>query len=100
VGGVRQLAVTADYSEGVADEALEEALCHGWIDGQAHSGDESTYRQRFTLRRARSRWSQRNVGIVDRLTSEGTMHPAGIAEVERAKADDRWEAAYALRCNS
>lgn len=77
------------------DEALEEALCHGWIDGQARGGDESTYRQRFTPRRARSRWSQRNVGIVDRLTSEGTMHPAGIAEVERAKADGRWEAAYA-----
>lgn len=76
-------------------QALEEALCYGWFDGQAQRGDESTYRQGFTPRRARSRWSQRNVGIVDRLTAEGRMHPAGLAEVARAKADGRWEAAYA-----
>jgi uncharacterized protein YdeI (YjbR/CyaY-like superfamily) len=77
------------------DEALEEALCHGWIDGQAKRGDERTYRQRFTPRRARSAWSQRNVGIVGRLLSEGRMHPAGLTAVARAKADGRWEAAYA-----
>ncbi len=77
------------------DEALEEALCQGWIDGQARSRDERTYRQRFTPRRARSSWSKRNVGIVERLMNEGRMQPAGIAEVERAKADGRWEAAYA-----
>lgn len=76
-------------------QALEEALCYGWIDGQARSGDESTYRQGFTPRRARSRWSKRNVGIVERLTAEGRMHPAGLAEVERARADGRWDAAYA-----
>ena len=77
------------------DEALEEALCHGWIDGQARSRDDTTYLQRYTPRRARSAWSQRNTKIVERLTAEGRMHPAGLAEVERAKADGRWEAAYA-----
>jgi uncharacterized protein YdeI (YjbR/CyaY-like superfamily) len=77
------------------DEALEEALCHGWIDGQVRRLDERTYRQRFTPRRARSAWSRRNVGIVERLASEGRMNPAGVAAVERAKADGRWEAAYA-----
>jgi uncharacterized protein YdeI (YjbR/CyaY-like superfamily) len=77
------------------DDALEEALCFGWIDGVIQRVDESTYRQRFTPRRARSKWSQRNVGKVERLTAEGRMHPAGIAEVERAKGDGRWQAAYA-----
>jgi uncharacterized protein YdeI (YjbR/CyaY-like superfamily) len=77
------------------DEALEEALCHGWIDGQARSRDEATYLQRYTPRRRRSAWSQRNVKIVERLTEEGRMHHAGLAEVERAKQDGRWEAAYA-----
>ena len=77
------------------DQALEEALCHGWIDGQARRRDEATYRQRFTPRRKRSAWSKRNTGIAERLRAEGRMHPAGHAEVERAKADGRWEAAYA-----
>ncbi len=77
------------------DEALDDALCHGWIDGQVRRRDETTYSQRFTPRRARSGWSARNVGIVGRLTAEGRMHAAGLAEVERAKADGRWEAAYA-----
>lgn len=81
------------------DQALDEALCHGWIDGQARRRDEATYRQRFTPRRARSPWSKRNVGFVDRLVSEGRMHPAGVAEVERAKRDGRWEAAYAGPAN-
>ena len=75
--------------------ALEEALCHGWIDGQARRRDEGTYVQRFTPRRRRSMWSQRNVGIVERLTAEGRMHPQGLSEVARAKADGRWEMAYA-----
>jgi uncharacterized protein YdeI (YjbR/CyaY-like superfamily) len=75
-------------------QALDEALCHGWIDGQTASGDKATYRQRFTPRRTRSRWSARNVGIISRLRAEGRMHPAGEAEVERAKADGRWDAAY------
>jgi uncharacterized protein YdeI (YjbR/CyaY-like superfamily) len=77
------------------DEALEEALCHGWIDGQVRRRDESTYQQRFTPRRSRSPWSARNVGLVGRLESEGRMHPAGVAEVERARGDGRWDAAYA-----
>jgi len=77
------------------DQALEEALCHGWIDGQAGRRDEATYRQRFTPRRRRSAWSKRNTGIAERLIAEDRMHPAGHAEVERAKADGRWEAAYA-----
>jgi uncharacterized protein YdeI (YjbR/CyaY-like superfamily) len=76
------------------EQALEEALCHGWIDGQAKRRDDVTYCQRFTPRRARSVWSQRNVERVARLRSEGRMHPAGLAEVERAQADGRWAAAY------
>jgi uncharacterized protein YdeI (YjbR/CyaY-like superfamily) len=75
--------------------ALEEALCQGWIDGQSGRRDEGTYRQRFTPRRARSQWSARNVGIVSALLSQGRMQPAGLSQVERAKADGRWEAAYA-----
>ncbi len=77
------------------EQALDEALCHGWIDGQVRRRDESTFKQRFTPRRARSTWSRRNVGHVERLSREGRMHPAGVAHVERAKADGRWEAAYA-----
>jgi uncharacterized protein YdeI (YjbR/CyaY-like superfamily) len=76
-------------------QALDEALCHGWIDGQVKRNDERTYRQRFTPRRARSEWSQRNVAHIKRLTAEGRMHPAGLAAVESAKADGRWSDAYA-----
>jgi uncharacterized protein YdeI (YjbR/CyaY-like superfamily) len=77
------------------DQALDDALCHGWIDGQVRRLDEHTYRQRFTPRRARSPWSKRNVEIVKRLEAEGRMHAAGFAAVERAKADGRWDSAYA-----
>src|SRR5881398_3834705 len=76
------------------EQALEEALCHGWIDGQVRRRDEATYRQRFTPRRRRSSWSERNTGIAERLLAEGRMHPAGAAEMKRAKADGRWGAAY------
>jgi uncharacterized protein YdeI (YjbR/CyaY-like superfamily) len=76
------------------EEALDEALCHGWIDGQVRRRDERTFRQRFTPRRARSQWSERNVGHIERLLAEGRMQPAGLAAVESAKADGRWEAAY------
>lgn len=76
-------------------QALDEALCFGWIDGQARRRDELTVLQRFTPRRARSMWSARNVGYVARLVEEGRMTPAGLAEVERARADGRWDAAYA-----
>jgi uncharacterized protein YdeI (YjbR/CyaY-like superfamily) len=75
-------------------QALEEALCHGWIDGQTGLRDDATYRHRFTPRRPRSRWSARNVGIVSALRAEGRMLPAGEAEVERAQRDGRWEVAY------
>jgi uncharacterized protein YdeI (YjbR/CyaY-like superfamily) len=77
------------------DQALEEALCFGWIDGQVRRRDETTYRQRFTRRRRPSSWSKRNVGIVQRLLAEGRVRSAGMAEVVRAKADGRWDAAYA-----
>lgn len=77
------------------DEALDEALCHGWIDGQKRTRDDATYRLRFTPRRSRSPWSARNVGHVERLVGEGRMRPAGQAEVDRAKSDGRWDAAYA-----
>ena len=82
------------------DQALDDALCYGWIDGQARRRDETTYLQRFTPRRARSQWSKRNVGLVQRLEGEGRMHPAGAAEVERAKADGRWDAAYSGQASS
>ena len=77
------------------DQALDESLCHGWIDGQVRRRDEYTYLQRFTPRRARSAWSRRNVGIVERLMAEGRMQAAGLDEVTRAKTDSRWEVAYA-----
>jgi uncharacterized protein YdeI (YjbR/CyaY-like superfamily) len=77
------------------DQALDAALCQGWIDGQAKRRDDATYVHRFTPRRARSPWSKRNVGIVADLEAAGRMQPAGRAEVERAQADGRWEAAYA-----
>ena len=76
------------------DQALEEALSHGWIDGQAQGRDDKSYRLRFTPRRSRSAWSKRNTVIANRLISEGRMHAAGTAEIERAKSDGRWQAAY------
>lgn len=76
------------------DQALEEAICFGWIDGQVRRRDEGTYLQRFTPRRARSRWSKRNTALAERLIREGRMAAPGLAEIERAKADGRWDAAY------
>jgi uncharacterized protein YdeI (YjbR/CyaY-like superfamily) len=77
------------------DEALDEALCCGWIDGQVAARDGASYRHRFTPRRPRSRWSARNAGLIARLEAEGRLSPAGAAEVARAQADGRWEKAYA-----
>jgi uncharacterized protein YdeI (YjbR/CyaY-like superfamily) len=77
------------------DEALDEALCFGWIDGQLKSRDEATFQRRFTPRRARSAWSRRNIELVERLREAGRMSPSGEKEVERAVADGRWAAAYA-----
>jgi uncharacterized protein YdeI (YjbR/CyaY-like superfamily) len=76
-------------------EALEEALCYGWIDGQVRRHDDDSYRQRFTPRRKRSAWSKRNVELAERLIDEGRMQPAGMAAVEQARSDGRWDAAYA-----
>ena len=75
-------------------EALEVALCHGWIDGQKGAVDERHWRQRFTPRGPRSRWSKRNRGLAEQLIAAGEMAPAGLREVEAARADGRWEAAY------
>ena len=85
---------TSDPTTLIYAAALEEALCFGWIDGQVRRRDDASYSQRFTPRRARSRWSQRNVEHVGRLLGAGRMHKAGIAEMERAQADGRWAAAY------
>ena len=78
-------------------QAVDEALCVGWIDGQARKRDHETSWIRFTPRGPRSSWSQRNVGHVARLAEEGRMLPAGHAAVEAAKADGRWGAAYAAQ---
>jgi uncharacterized protein YdeI (YjbR/CyaY-like superfamily) len=77
------------------DEALRVALCYGWIDGQKRPLDDVWWLQRFTPRRRASPWSQRNRKIVAELIAEGRMLPAGQAEIDRAKADGRWDAAYA-----
>jgi len=76
------------------DEALDSALCFGWIDGQSGALDDDYSLRVFTPRRRRSMWSQRNRDHVARLTAAGRMRPSGLAEVERAKGDGRWEAAY------
>lgn len=115
-GGTKPTSLTSE-------QALDEALCHGWIDGQRHKGDELTYVQRFTPRRPKSLWSKRNIGYIARLESEGRMYPRGklevrlwykipyqddmacptrlskkytdsVLKVEKAKADGRWDAAY------
>ena len=75
-------------------EALETALCYGWIDGQAEKVDEDFWMCRFTPRRAKSRWSMVNRTKAEGLIARGEMKPAGLREVERAKADGRWDAAY------
>ncbi|WP_022883477.1 YdeI/OmpD-associated family protein [Glaciibacter superstes] len=75
-------------------EAVDAALEHGWIDGQSRRIDEKAFMQRFTPRRPQSPWSVRNCSIVEAKIAEGRMAPKGLAEVERAKADGRWERAY------
>jgi uncharacterized protein YdeI (YjbR/CyaY-like superfamily) len=83
-------AVTASRAD-----ALEVALCYGWIDGQARSQDDDYWLQRFTPRTRRSKWSKINREAVAALIREGKMRPAGMAAVEAAQADGRWDAAYA-----
>jgi uncharacterized protein YdeI (YjbR/CyaY-like superfamily) len=80
---------TVTYSE-----ALEEALCYGWIDGQAKKYDAISYIQKFTPRRPNSIWSKRNTEKAERLIQEGKMKKAGMQQVELAKADGRWQQAY------
>jgi uncharacterized protein YdeI (YjbR/CyaY-like superfamily) len=75
-------------------QALELAICHGWIDGQTRSLDEHWWLQRFAPRAARSSWSKLNRQKAERLIASGEMQPAGLREVERARADGRWDAAY------
>lgn len=75
-------------------EALDDALCFGWIDGIRKAHDEISFLQKFTRRQKRSMWSKRNREHVARLIKEKRMTPAGLAEIERAKKDGRWEHAY------
>lgn len=81
-------------------EALDQALCFGWIDGQKLPFDAISWVQKFTPRRAKSGWSKINVAHVDRLIQEGQMTPGGLKEVEAAKADGRWAAAYDSPANA
>ncbi len=76
-------------------DAIDSAIAYGWIDGQLGRVDEHYFKVRFTPRKARSAWSQANRERVERLTAVGRMTPGGLAEVTRAKADGRWDAAYA-----
>ena len=76
-------------------QALDEAICFGWIDGQLGRRDNETFRRRFTPRSVGSPWSQRNVAIAEGLSASGRMHRSGEDEVRQAKADGRWNAAYA-----
>ena len=82
----------------VAD-ALQVALCFGWIDGQRNGLDDDYFLQAYSPRRPRSTWSQVNRDFVEKLIAEGRMRPAGQAEIDRAKADGRWEAAYRQKDN-
>lgn len=81
----------------VYSEALDVALCWGWIDGQAGSLDDDYYTNGFSPRRARSPWSKINREHVARLIASGAMRPEGLAEIKRAEADGRWDAAYSQR---
>ena len=80
-----------------SDEAVDIGLCWGWISGQRRGLDETWYLQKYVPRRPRSIWSQINVAKVEALTAAGRMRPPGLAEVEAARADGRWAAAYSGR---
>jgi uncharacterized protein YdeI (YjbR/CyaY-like superfamily) len=81
-------------------EALESALCHGWIDGQKQAESEHHWLQRFTPRTAKSIWSKINKAKAEALISAGRMHPTGLREIDRAKQDWRWDAAYSSASTS
>lgn len=91
LGEIREKSVR--NSKPTPREALDVALCHGWIDGQRLGADGDYFLNKYTPRRARSRWSQVNCARAMELIAEGRMAPRGLAEVERAKADGRWDAA-------
>jgi uncharacterized protein YdeI (YjbR/CyaY-like superfamily) len=92
---VIEIAKKASPTPSIAQqEAVEAALCFGWIDGIVRRVDDEWFSQRFTPRRARSRWSKVNCAKAEALIERGEMRPAGLAEVERARADGRWDAAY------
>ena len=97
--GVRlQLRKKTSSAPGITwQDAVDVALCYGWIDGQAGRFDDDYTLQAFTPRRKNSPWSQINQGHVARLIAEGRMRPGGLAEVDRAKADGRWDAAYRVK---
>ena len=76
------------------EQAVIGALAHGWIDGIRKSVDETTFKQRFTPRRAKSVWSAKNVAHCEKLIAEGRMTPRGLAQVQAAQADGRWDQAY------
>lgn len=81
------------------EEAVEVALCYGWIDGQKKGFDDKYWLQKFTPRRAKSTWSKINTDRAERLIARGEMHPAGLKEIEAAKEDGRWQVAYASQKN-
>ncbi len=81
-------------------EALDSCLCYGWIDGQRRSYDDKYYLQKYTPRRKRSLWSKVNIGKVEALIAEGRMREPGMAEIDLAKADGRWDAAYESQANA
>ena len=90
IGKGRLAGTTVSYPE-----ALDIAICFGWIDGQKRSLDDGYWLQRFTARTSRSKWSKINCAKAEALIASGAMRPAGLREVERAKSDGRWDAAYA-----
>jgi uncharacterized protein YdeI (YjbR/CyaY-like superfamily) len=85
---------TTDPTSLTYNEALEEAICFGWVDGQLAKGDDRTFRRRFTPRRSASAWSKRNVRLAQHLIEVDRMQPAGYVSLERAKLDGSWDRAY------
>jgi uncharacterized protein YdeI (YjbR/CyaY-like superfamily) len=83
-----------------SDEAADVGLCYGWISGQRKPCDEVYYLQKYVPRRSRSRWSQVNVARAEELIAAGRMRPSGLAEIDAAKADGRWAAAYESQRNA
>lgn len=98
-GGIRlQLAKKTSSAPGMKwQDALDVALCHGWIDGQVARLDDDYVLQAFSPRRRASPWSQINIGHTERLIAAGRMRAGGLAEIERAQADGRWDAAYRMK---